>query len=86
MPQFLSHYLQAIYAPAGRMRERWQLRSLERARAACGCNATSVIELPDDESTRADRLEHIALYARAGYFNMGYTVDLFQSPADLPPH
>ena len=39
----------------------------------------------DDEASRAERLEYIALYAQAGYFNMGYAVDAFQPPAEPPP-
>ncbi|CAB3761350.1 hypothetical protein [Paraburkholderia humisilvae] len=48
---------------------------------------------PDDEATArdrwsrtsAERLEHIAMYARAGYFNLGYTYDMFHLAAELPP-
>ncbi|VXC67890.1 conserved hypothetical protein [Burkholderia sp. 8Y] len=39
-----------------------------------------------DQASGSDRLEQIAVYARAGYFNMGYTVDAFYAHADLPPH
>ncbi|EKS71199.1 MULTISPECIES: hypothetical protein [Caballeronia] len=38
------------------------------------------------ETTRAEQLEHISVYARAGYFNMGYTVDAFQLPGESPLH
>ncbi|SAK96619.1 hypothetical protein AWB79_07356 [Caballeronia hypogeia] len=38
------------------------------------------------ETTRAEQLEHICVYARAGYFNMGYTVDAFQLPTESPVH
>ncbi|PXW28469.1 hypothetical protein [Paraburkholderia caballeronis] len=34
---------------------------------------------------QAERLERIAVYARAGYFNMGYTFDMFPFVGDLPP-
>ena len=40
----------------------------------------------DNETTRAEQLEHISVYARAGYFNMGYTVDVFQMPGESPLH
>lgn len=33
-----------------------------------------------------ERLERMAVYARAGYFNMGYTFDMFPLVGDLPPH
>ena len=33
-----------------------------------------------------ERMERIATYARAGYFNMGYTFEMFPLVGDLPPH
>ncbi|WP_322032246.1 hypothetical protein [Paraburkholderia sp. J76] len=39
-----------------------------------------------DASREAEQLERIATYARAGYFNMGYTPDMFPLVGDLPPH
>jgi hypothetical protein len=33
----------------------------------------------------AERLERIATYARAGYFNIGYTYEMFHLSAELPP-
>jgi hypothetical protein len=33
-----------------------------------------------EEASCAERLEYIALFAQAGYFNMGTAVDLFQPP------
>lgn len=32
-----------------------------------------------------EQLERIATYARAGYFNMGYTFEMFPLVGDLPP-
>jgi hypothetical protein len=32
-----------------------------------------------------ERLERIATYARAGYFNMGYTLESFQGIAEIAP-
>jgi hypothetical protein len=37
-------------------------------------------EYAEESATRAERLEDIAVYARAGYFDMGFTADLFQVP------
>jgi hypothetical protein len=37
-------------------------------------------------SREPEQLERIASYARAGYFNMGYTPDMFPLVGDLPPH
>ncbi|PYE21644.1 hypothetical protein [Paraburkholderia silvatlantica] len=39
-----------------------------------------------DASRETEHLERIATYARAGYFNMGYTPDMFPLVGDLPPH
>lgn len=79
MSHFLAHYWQALSAPAGRVRERFTKHA--------GAGAAAVNdEHPEDGITRAEQLEHIAVYARAGYFNMGYTVDAFHLPADSPPH
>ncbi|CAD6534396.1 hypothetical protein LMG27952_02946 [Paraburkholderia hiiakae] len=39
-----------------------------------------------DTSRETEQLERIATYARAGYFNMGYTPDMFPLVGDLPPH
>ncbi|MEM5314809.1 hypothetical protein [Paraburkholderia sp. JHI869] len=39
-----------------------------------------------DPSRETEHLERIATYARAGYFNMGYTPDMFPLVGDLPPH
>jgi hypothetical protein len=33
----------------------------------------------------AERLERIAAYARAGYFNMGYTLDMFYMTGEIEP-
>jgi hypothetical protein len=38
-----------------------------------------------DAADRAERLERIAMYARAGYFHIGYTLDMMQMAADIPP-
>jgi len=37
-------------------------------------------------SREPEQLERIATYARAGYFNLGYTPDMFPLVGDLPPH
>ncbi|SDD29248.1 hypothetical protein [Paraburkholderia lycopersici] len=39
-----------------------------------------------DAAREPERLERIACYARAGYFNMGYTPDMYPFVGDLPPH
>jgi hypothetical protein len=35
--------------------------------------------------TEAERLERVAAYARAGYFNLGYTYEMFHLAGELPP-
>jgi hypothetical protein len=42
----------------------------------------SALEAPREP----EQLERIATYARAGYFNMGYTPDMFPFVGDLPPY
>jgi hypothetical protein len=37
------------------------------------------------QRTEAERLESIAMYARAGYFNLGYTHEMFHLAGELPP-
>jgi IS5 family transposase len=74
MPHFLTHYWQALSAPAGRVRKHFT-------------KDTAAHDVPaENESTRAEELEHISVYARAGYFNMGYTVEAFQLPGESPLH
>ncbi|WP_087046480.1 hypothetical protein [Caballeronia ptereochthonis] len=85
MPHILTRYWQSLSASAKDMRDRRRIRAFERVRNACACTASATDEHASDAANRTERLERIALYARAGYFNMGYTVDVFQSPADLPP-
>ncbi|SAK91315.1 hypothetical protein [Caballeronia ptereochthonis] len=82
MSHFLMQYWQVLSGPALRVRERFATRAAQDASA----RAAAMKEPAEDAATRADQLEHIAVYARAGYFNMGYTVDAFQLPAEAPPH
>jgi hypothetical protein len=39
-----------------------------------------------DSTREPEQLERIASYARAGYFNMAYTPDMYPLVGDLPPH
>ncbi|MFC0401298.1 hypothetical protein [Paraburkholderia rhizosphaerae] len=58
-----------------------------------GGRANPPPDRPDNEAatgvhwsrTDAERLERIAIYARAGYFNIGYTYEMFHLAAELPP-
>jgi hypothetical protein len=52
-----------------------------RAHLPSGTRAGS-LEAPREP----EQLERIATYARAGYFNMGYTPDMFPFVGDLPPY
>ena len=87
MPDILTRYWLSLSASARDMRDRRRMRAFARVRNACACGvaAAKEDERASDAPTQTERLERIALYARAGYFNMGYTVDLFQSASDLPP-
>jgi hypothetical protein len=85
MPRILTHYWQSLFASVERARERRFLRDARRALNGCACEAVTDAR-HDDEASRAERLEYIALYAQAGYFNMGYAVDAFQPSAESPPH
>lgn len=86
MTDILTRCWHNLSASARDMRDRRRMRAFERVRNACACNAASTdARKSADAPTPTERLERIALYARAGYFNMGYTVDVFQSPKDLPP-
>ena len=85
MPDILTRYWQSLSASARDMRDRRRMRAFARVRNACACTASATDEREDDAPSRTERLERIAVYARAGYFTMGYTVDIFQSPADLLP-
>jgi hypothetical protein len=51
------------------------------AGASRGATAPRAIDAPE----ACERLERIAMYARAGYFNMGYTLDMMQAPGDILP-
>jgi hypothetical protein len=75
-----------LFASLEEVRERRFLRDGRRALNGCGCETAAPDTGRDDEASRAERLEYIALYAQAGYFNMGYAVDAFQPPAEPPPH
>jgi hypothetical protein len=85
MPRILTQYWQSLFASMERARERRFLRDARRALNGCGCDVVTDAR-HDDQASRAERLEYIALYAQAGYFNMGYAVDAFQPPAEPPPH
>ncbi|SPB18917.1 hypothetical protein NOV72_06122 [Caballeronia novacaledonica] len=61
----------------------WQALSTPAGRA---CKRFTKEAHAASETTRAEQLEHISAYARAGYFNMGYTVDAFQLPGESPLH
>ena len=49
--------------------------------ASRGAAAPRALDAPE----ACERLERIAMYARAGYFNMGYTLDMMQAPGEILP-
>lgn len=79
MAHVLMHCLRAFSSPMGRVIERRRVRAYQRGFNACSCHGAN-------NASGSERLEQIAIYARAGYFNMGYTVDAFHMSADFMPH
>lgn len=68
---------------------RYARRVLARRQRADAPPASSIDSSIDSRPPGAqahEDLERIATYARAGYFNMGYTFDMFPLVGDLPPH
>jgi hypothetical protein len=53
------------------------------ASSAAGRGADEADELPWQSDP--ERLERICAYARSGYFNMGYTVDMFHPAVGMLP-
>ncbi|MDR5836082.1 hypothetical protein [Caballeronia sp. LZ034LL] len=78
MSHFLTHCWHALSGPATRLRGRFGTR-------AAGVDAAARSPL-QEAATRADRLECIALYARAGYFGMSHTADGLQLHTEAPLH
>ncbi len=67
----------------------WNLASLFRPSLRSG-EVAQHREADDEARSRQpwqdpDRLERIALYARAGYFNLGYTYETFHLIGEVPP-
>lgn len=85
MAQILTHYWHVLSSSFERSRERRFMREARRAMNACACDAPRASPSGNEEASRAEKLEHIALFAQAGYFNMGNAVDLFQPPVEPPP-
>jgi hypothetical protein len=52
-------------------------RRLARAFQCASC------EQQESEARRRERLQLLALFAQAGYFSMGYPVDVFQPAPDI---
>ncbi|BEU27229.1 hypothetical protein [Paraburkholderia terrae] len=67
-----SFYRQAVFHPFNAVRQRWQARPVDAA----------ATQSPPDAG---ERLERIAVYARAGYFNMGYTFEMFHVIGEIAP-
>jgi hypothetical protein len=72
-----SFYRRAVFRRIEAVRRRVH-RERHQA-AACACNAH---DMPRDDP---ERLERIATYARAGYFNMGYTLESFHVIVEISP-
>jgi hypothetical protein len=74
MEQVMAQYWRSLMVSIERARERKLTRDAQRYMGACSCES--------DGCTDADRLESIAVYARAGYF----TADAVQLSGEAPLH
>ncbi|MHB9836119.1 hypothetical protein Q8F57_014900 [Paraburkholderia terrae] len=74
-----SFYRQAVFHPFQAARQRLQARSAHAAEERTDRQAE---HSPRDAG---ERLERIAVYARAGYFNMGYTFEMFHVIGEIAP-
>lgn len=72
-----SFYRRAMFRPFEAVRQR-----VHRGRRHDATHARKSHDRPHDDP---ERLERIATYARAGYFNMGYTLESFCVIAEIPP-
>ncbi|MDP9651384.1 MULTISPECIES: hypothetical protein [Paraburkholderia] len=70
-------YRWAVFRPFAAFRQRAE-GGWERAPAAGADSHAAPCRDPE-------RLERIAVYARAGYFNMGYTLDMFHVIGEIAP-
>ncbi|MPW22130.1 hypothetical protein GCT13_36165 [Paraburkholderia sp. CNPSo 3157] len=77
-------YRHAVFEPLEAARHRLHARP---RRVAARQKETHDKDMHDRLSPRddAERLERIAAYARAGYFNMGYTLDMFYMIGEIEP-
>ena len=76
---FTSLYRQAVFRPFEAARQRLHARAVRVAAQQTGTQAEYIAR--DDP----ERLERIAAYARAGYFNMGYTFEMFHVIGGISP-
>ena len=72
-----SFYRRAVFRPFEAVRQR-----VHRDRRNAAAHARDAYDRPCND---AERLERIATYARAGYFNMGYTLESFHVIAEISP-
>ncbi|GGD75096.1 hypothetical protein [Caballeronia grimmiae] len=80
MAHLLTHYWRILSDSFDRASERRFLREARRAMNACTCDAPRAVTRWGEEASRAERLQSIALFAQAGYFNMGNAINLFEPP------
>lgn len=74
MSRFTAICVRALLAPAAF----WQGRGSARPE--------NTAPPPNEGPNEAERLERIAIYARAGYFHMGATLDTVNMTGEIPPH
>jgi hypothetical protein len=77
MSRFTAICVRALLAPA----TFWQGRASGRPDNAARSGNEGQHERPNE----AERLERIAMYARAGYFHLGCTLDTLNMTGEIPP-
>ncbi|HEY3596792.1 MAG TPA: hypothetical protein VGL08_04650 [Paraburkholderia sp.] len=80
MPGLVS-FSRRLLHPIASARQRWLVRRNGGVLRESGDQARRKEEIWQD----ADRLERIAVYARAGYFNLSYTYEMFHLMGEMPP-
>ncbi|WP_069263954.1 hypothetical protein [Paraburkholderia nodosa] len=77
MSRFTAICVRVLLAPAAF----WQVRASGQPDDAAPSGSEGQRERPNE----AERLERIAMYARAGYFHMGCTLDTLNMTGEIPP-
>ncbi|MEX3933714.1 hypothetical protein AB4Y32_18225 [Paraburkholderia phymatum] len=77
-------YRHAVFEPFEAARHRLHARPRRVAARQKDAHDKDTQDRPSPRDD-AERLERIAAYARAGYFNMGYTLDMYYVIGEIEP-